>query len=38
MPKMGDSHLSPFRARSLYSVALVEMPPGSLTLGKIESC
>jgi len=36
--KMGDSQLSPFIASSLYSVALVEMPPARWMLGKMESC
>lgn len=30
MEKTGDSHFSPFRASSLYSVALELIPPGSL--------
>lgn len=30
MEKTGDSHFSPLRARSLYSVALELIPPGSL--------
>ena len=37
MPKTGDSHLSPLAARFLYSVALVEIPPGSEMFLKMES-
>ena len=38
MLKTGDSHLSPLAASSLYSVALEEIPPGSLMFGKMLSC
>lgn len=37
MEKTGDSHFSPLRASSLYSVALELIPPGSLMSLKILS-
>jgi len=36
--KIGECQVSPFMPSSLYSVALEEIPPGNLMLGKMESC